>query len=129
MPSHESMRDYVARRIRELRTKHGKTGLSQEQLAAKVNVGTNTISRWETGTYEPTLDDLEKLSRALNASILDFFPRHDKSDAKNQKVVALLRAANQLDESDVDELRRWAEFRTARHTYRSKRKTRPPNER
>jgi transcriptional regulator with XRE-family HTH domain len=128
MPGNESMRAYVAGRIRELRTAHGKTRLSQEQLAARVKVGTNTISRWETGTYEPTLNDLENLSQALNVSILDFFPRREQSDAKNQKVVALLRAANKLDESDVDELRRWAEFRTARHAYKSKKKARPPSD-
>lgn len=44
---------------------HGKTGLSQTALAKMGDAGINTISRWETGTYEPTLDDLENLSRAL----------------------------------------------------------------
>jgi len=127
MTSHESMREYVAGRIRELRNAYGKTGMSQEQLAEKVNVGTNTISRWETGIYEPALDDLEKLSRALHVSILDFFPKREQEEAKNQKVVKLLRAANQLHESDVDELRRWAEYRMARHTYKSKKKARAPN--
>ena len=128
MAGHESIRDYVAGRIPELRIRHGKTGLSQEQLAAKVKVTTNTISRWETGTYEPTLDDLENLSRAMNVSILDFFPSRELNDARNQKVAALLRAANKLDESDVDELRRWAEFRTARHMYKSRKKARARDE-
>lgn len=121
MASYESMREYVARRIRELRTKHG---LSQEQLADEVGVGTNTISRWETGTYEPTLDDLDRLSRALNVSILDFFPRPEEGKAKNRSVKALLRAANKLHEKDLDELRRWAEYRLVRQMYKPKKKAR-----
>jgi transcriptional regulator with XRE-family HTH domain len=120
----EGMGAYVATRIRELRTGYGKTGLTQEALAKLVGVATNTISRWETGTYEPTLDDLEKLSRALGKSILEFFPNAAPETAKDQKVDALLRAAKGLQESDLDELRSWAEYRRARHIYKSRKKGR-----
>jgi transcriptional regulator with XRE-family HTH domain len=122
MVKSESIRDYVARRIRELRTGYGKTGLSQEALAKMVDVATNTISRWETGTYEPTLDDLEKLSRALGVSILEFFPKVSQENNRGQKVDALLRAAEGLHESDLDELRSWAEYRRARQMYKSRKK-------
>jgi len=116
----ESIREYVARRIRELRSGYGKTGLSQEALAKELGVATNTISRWETGTYEPTLDDLEKLARALGASILDFFPKVEREDERGQKVDALLRAARNLHDADLDELRKYAEFRRARSMYKPK---------
>lgn len=122
MAKSESMREYVARRIRELRTGYGKTGLSQEALAKLVGVATNTISRWETATYEPTLDDLEKLSRMLGVSILEFFPKVGRENERAQKVDALLRAAEGLHVSDLDELRSWAEFRRARHIYKSRKK-------
>jgi len=118
----ESIRDYVARRIRDLRTGYGKTGLSQEALAKLVDVATNTISRWETGTYEPTLDDLEKLARTLGVSILEFFPKVSRESEKGQKVDALLRAAEGLHEADLDELRSWAEYRRARQIYKSRKK-------
>src|SRR6266852_5509508 len=107
MVKSESMGDYVARRIRELRTQYGKTGLSQEALAKLVGVATNTISRWETATYEPTLDDLEKLSRVLGVSILEFFPSPDTQEEKQEKdkqVDALLRTARGLQQSDLNEL-------------------------
>ena len=118
----ESMRDYVARRIREERTQYGKTGLSQESLAKLIGVATNTVSRWETATYEPTLDDLEKLSRALRISILEFFPTAGRDNVRHKKVDALLRAAKDLHDSDLDELRSWAEYRRARQIYKSRRK-------
>jgi transcriptional regulator with XRE-family HTH domain len=116
-----NMRDYVARRIRELRVAYGKKGLSQEELANMMGVATNTISRWETGTYEPTLNDLERLARVLNESILELFPQASTDSPKRVAVDALLRAASELDQSDIDELRRYAEFRKARALYKGKR--------
>ena len=71
MPPEEGIRAYVSQRIKEIRTGFGETGISQEALADKLGVAPNTISRWETGTYEPTLNDLEALSRELSVSILD----------------------------------------------------------
>ena len=122
MVQNVNMRDYVAQRIRELRIGYGKQGLSQEALAKMMGVATNTISRWETGTYEPTLDDLDTLSRKLGVSILEFFPKVDPQSPKQQTVDALLRTASELDQSDIEELRRYAEFRRARSVYKPKRK-------
>jgi len=122
MSRNTGMREYVAGRIRELRNEYGKEGLSQEALAKIVGVATNTISRWETGTYQPTLDDLEKLGRALGVSILKFFPGADIQDRKGEKVDALLRTASGLDEGDLEELRKYAEFRRARSVYKSRAK-------
>jgi transcriptional regulator with XRE-family HTH domain len=119
MSRNASVREYVAGRIRELRNDYGKEGLSQEALAKMVGVATNTISRWETGTYQPTLDDLETLSRALGVSILKFFPKIDTQDRKGEKVDALLRTASGLDDRDLEELRKYAEFRRARSIYKS----------
>lgn len=115
-----NMRDYVAQRIRELRVAYGKKGLSQEEVANMMGVTTNTISRWETGTYEPTLNDLERLARVLNESILELFPKTNTDNPKRVAVDALLRAASDLNQSDIDELRRYAEFRKARGLYKGK---------
>ena len=67
--------EYVGQRIRELRSEHGgPPGISQEVLAQKLEVATNTISRWETATYHPTLADLERLARFFGVSILELLP-------------------------------------------------------
>jgi len=120
MPAPDGIRAYVSQRIKEIRNGFGHTGLSQEALAAKLGVATNTISRWETGTYEPTLDDLETLARELGVSILEFFPKVDPTDKKNKDVDALLRTAQKLDARDLEELRKYAEFRRARSIYSPK---------
>lgn len=108
--------EYVGQRIRDLRAGYGEgRGLSQEALARELGVATNTISRWETATYRPSLEDLEKLARFFNVSILEFFPPEETPT--NEPMAALLRAAQQLKPEDLEELRRYAEFRRARNLY------------
>ena len=107
--------EYISARIKDLRISYATEGISQEALANAVGVATNTVSRWETGTYRPSLEDLDKLARFFGKSILDFFPA--EADRTDDKVAALLRAAKQLTPADVDELRRYAEFRRARTLY------------
>ena len=123
--------EHVAAKIRDLRTHFGGApGISQEALAEKLGVATNTISRWETGAYRPSLEDLEKLSRFFGKSILEFFPK--EGTPMNDKISALLRAASNLPPEDVDEVRRYAEFRQARSLYekgerpKAGRKAKPP---
>ncbi|OYQ64140.1 hypothetical protein B9G53_13300 [Pseudanabaena sp. SR411] len=105
-----SIIEYVGDRIRALRAKEK---LSQEALAQKVGTTANTISRWETAVYRPTLDDLEKLSRCLDVSILEFFPPEERSG--DAEITALLRAAQQLPPEDIEELKKYAEYRKARN--------------
>jgi transcriptional regulator with XRE-family HTH domain len=108
--------EHVGQRIRDLRLSYGEgQGLSQEALAKALNVAANTISRWETATYRPSLEDLEKLARFFGVSILEFFPPEEIP--ANDQIAALLRAAQQLRPEDVEELRRYAEFRRARGLF------------
>lgn len=119
---------YVGQRLRELRTSFADgQGLSQEALAEKIGTTANTISRWETGTYKPSLDDLDKLSRFFGVSVLEFFPKEEVE--QDVQVAALLRAAKELPKEDVEELRKYAEFRRARMIYGEKGKPRPGRKR
>lgn len=52
--------------IYELRTK---AGLSQAELADKINVTNKAVSKWETGKAKPTTDALKKLSVLFDVSI------------------------------------------------------------
>ena len=108
--------DFVASRIRDLRTGYGGHGISQEALAKNLNVAANTVSRWETGAYKPDLTDLDKLARFFNQSILTFFPQEDNPVRK--ETAALMRAAEALPKKDVEELQRFAEFRRAQQMHK-----------
>lgn len=96
----------IGKKIRELRG-----ALSQDALAAKVGVAANTVSRWETGTYKPTPEDLDKLARYFSVPISVFFPDLQQQDPR---VSALTSALAGLDKKDFDEVVRYAEFRKAR---------------
>ena len=52
--------------IYELRTKKG---LSQEELAEKIFVTRQAVSRWETGETMPSIDALKLLSQLFDVSI------------------------------------------------------------
>lgn len=104
--------EYVGQRLRSLRTSNP-TGrpYSQEELAKALGIAPNTVSRWETATYKPSIKDLDKVARLFNVSILEFFPREDHPT--DERIAALLRTAKQLDPGDLEEVRRFAEFRKA----------------
>lgn len=117
-PKPENLFEFIGTRIRDLRERYnGGQGLSQQKLAEAIEVAPNTISRWETATYRPTVEDLDKMGRFFGVSILDFFPKEETP--QEAKLTALLRAAKQLKAEDLDELRRYAEFRKARSLYAS----------
>ena len=112
--------DHVAEQIKELRRHYNSgEGISQDALARELNVAPNTISRWETGIYRPSLEDLEKLARFFGVSIISFFPQNDVEPVSDD-LQALLRTARKLDPEDLEELRKYAEFRHARRMYKGK---------
>lgn len=102
---------YIGNKIRELRQDYGAKGISQEDLAKEFKTTANTISRWETAIYKPSVDDLNKLAHFFGVSIAVFFPTME-----NPKVQALLSAMGNLDDEDIDELTQYAQFRKARQT-------------
>ncbi len=63
------MNNYITGKIiKELREK---VGLTQAELASKINVSDKTISKWETGKGLPDITLLSPLSKALNVSIIE----------------------------------------------------------
>ena len=60
----------VARNLRRLRVRQN---LSQESLAVDAGVDLSYVSRLERGLENPTVGILERLGRALNVEIVEFF--------------------------------------------------------
>jgi len=56
-----------------LRYHRKRAGLSQAQLAEKIDRQTNAVQRLESGDASPTFDTLERLSIALRVDVRDFF--------------------------------------------------------
>ena len=121
--------DHVAEQIKQLRAQYNSgEGLSQEALAKHIKVAPNTISRWETGMYRPSLEDLERLARFFGVSMMSFFPP-DRTQGDDDHLMALLRTARQLHPTDLEELMKYAEFRKARRIYQGKSRPKPGRKR
>lgn len=95
----ESTKELLGRRIKELRKMRG---LSQEELSEKVDIDPKHLSRIEVGRGFPSLDTLEKIAKALNVEMKDFFEfAHEAKSAKE-----LMRTLESLTkETDEERLR------------------------
>jgi transcriptional regulator with XRE-family HTH domain len=122
-----SIINHVASKILELRSNYRGKGISQEELAKEMGKSTNTVSRWETATYKPSIEDLDKLARFFRVSILEFFPSETRQ--ADDRIMPLLRAAEDLKDDDLQELERYAEFRKARYLLDTQDKRRPGRKR
>lgn len=58
--------NYVGKNIKTLREKFG---LSQEQLANKLNVSSQAVSKWETGDSYPSIDTIIRISKMFYTSV------------------------------------------------------------
>ena len=66
---------YFSEKLYELRKEKG---FSQEELAEKLNVARQTISKWETGMTVPDTNNLIELSKIFGISIDDFVGKKDE---------------------------------------------------
>src|SRR5437773_7294043 len=81
--------DQIGSKIRELRTTLKGKGISQEELARAVKTTANTVSRWETATYKPSVADLEVLARFFGVPMAVFFPGAHPASRTNALIVQL----------------------------------------
>ncbi len=89
-------------------------GISQDDLARAVKTTVNTVSRWETATYKPSIAYLEVLARFFGVPIAVFFPEAQAASRAN----ALISATADLDDRDLEEVTLYARFRRAQRPKR-----------
>lgn len=97
----------IGSKIKELRHSYGDTGLSQAELAHYVGTTPNTVSRWETGIYTPSIDDIVRLAHFFNIPFLTFFPTQDPSP----QITALIVATRDMNNRDIEDVIQYARFR------------------
>jgi transcriptional regulator with XRE-family HTH domain len=118
--------DHIAAKIRDLRVNYNSgEGLSQELLAKQLQVAPNTISRWETGTYCPSVTDVERIARFFGVAMTSFLPPDMVGEEEDENLKALLRTARELHPADLEELQKYAEFRRARGIFQGKTRPKP----
>ena len=65
-------------------------GLSQEELAGRLNVSRQTISKWEVGESAPDMDNLVSISELFGVSLDELVL--DKTPEKEQSSVQVVRS-------------------------------------
>lgn len=65
--------------MQELKRIRNERGWSQRRLAKESGVNTATINQVEQGKRSPTIETLDKLTRALDVEIADLFPKAEPS--------------------------------------------------
>lgn len=86
--------------------------LTQEQLGEMVGESAITISRWETASRRPTVDDVMKLAAALERDVVFFL---DENPSVDSSIKVLNRAAGRLPPQDVEELVAIAKLKQKRY--------------
>lgn len=72
-------------------------GLSQEELASRLNVVRQTVSKWERGLSVPDADMLEKIAQVLEVSIGDLLGSNiPEGENESQIVQQLIRINEQM---------------------------------
>lgn len=68
--------------------KRKEKGLTQEELAEKINVARQTVSKWETGDTLPDVESLKNLAVTLGFSIDEVFGiEADEGDDKTEWLI------------------------------------------
>lgn len=83
------MKYEIGSRIRRYRKENG---LTQEQLADKINVTKNRVSNWEQGINRPEADILADICRALNVSPSNLLGVYLSSDDLNERERRVIQA-------------------------------------
>ena len=95
----DSKQQKLAREIGQTIAKYRKqAGLTQEQLAEKLGVGNETVSRIERGVILPSLVRLSDIADQLNCRTEELFA--DKTFAKQDRHTHLARLLDDLDHND-----------------------------
>ncbi len=95
--------------------------LTQPELAERINVSVETISRMERGVSFPSLKTIEKISRALDVPLKSFFdfdesaPKDKSFERELSKLIAFLRT---LSEGELSKVRKVLKvvFDTLKHS-------------
>lgn len=89
----KNIREIISHNIVSLRKQHGMTQLD---LAQKVNYSDKAVSRWEKGEVMPDVETLQSISEAFNVPLAYLFEEHQKvSDSiveseRNELLVKIL---------------------------------------
>lgn len=83
-PSNENAAGEAFRSLRLARV------FTQERVAKALGVAVNTVSRWESGEYEPSLSHIWQASKFFGVGVEVFFPCEESGGSKADRIDRLV---------------------------------------
>ena len=90
-----SIKDEIAKNILYQRKK---SGLTQKELAERINVKNTSVSNWERGDNSIDIETLVKLCEVFNVSLNDMYGVYGKKEYYTEKENAIIKAFRNKDE-------------------------------
>lgn len=110
-----------------IKRKRHEINLTQKELADKLNVTSQAVSRWEKDEVEPSIDTIKEMSRIFNCSVDDLFEFdlekeeviEDDFSEDAEKVLGVCEKCNKLitESSDLNNVSIPHYFYTGKHTH------------
>ena len=69
-------------------TRRRKAGMTQEELAGKLGIASDTLSRMEKGRFAPKISRFRDIASALNCSVVDLFRDADSNASDRASTIA-----------------------------------------
>jgi len=96
------LKQVIGVRLKAARNSHG---LSQSELAEKIDRTKETISNIERARSAPTIDTLERLSKILGVPMQEFFEGYDRLNINKKRMELEMEIRESLKELSVNELK------------------------
>lgn len=80
---------------KNIKTFRKERGLTQEELAIRVNVVRQTVSKWEKGLSVPDADMLQKIAEVLEVSVSQMLGREEEPEKDRNEVAEQLSRINE----------------------------------
>ena len=93
----EYNKEFVAKKIKMARIN---AGLTQDELAEKINISAQQVSRIEVGMYIPSLPTFLHIASTLNLTLNDF--GINTVSSKNKTMAALIKLMHTFNETELE---------------------------
>ena len=90
-------KEFIAKKIKQARIK---SGLTQEELAERIEISTQQVSRIEVGMYIPSLPTFLNIANILNLNLRDFGV--DVKENDNNKTNELIKILQTFNETEIE---------------------------
>ena len=104
--------------MKDLRKWRERKGLSQKEVAISLGVAPPQISKWESGTTDPTLENLIKLSELYGITLDEIIGRPQLDGTLTHEERDMVRIMRRMNQEGRKAVMNYAEFTLSKDEFR-----------